>query len=97
LSDLELTLNPRMRTTCVTRQPVVRLDYELHGAEYSSSQEIPHLSWNPKVHYRVHNTPLPRPCGTFHKKFLFTVRSCWLFVQPPDWRTTPCRFSATAY
>jgi hypothetical protein len=24
---------------------------------HSSSQEIPHLLWNPKVHYRVHNSP----------------------------------------
>jgi hypothetical protein len=24
---------------------------------HSSSQEIPHVLWNPKVHYRVHNSP----------------------------------------
>ena len=27
----------------------------------------------------------------------FTVRSCKHLVQPPSWRTTPCRLPATAY
>ena len=29
--------------------------------------------------------------------YVFTVRSCYQLAQPPSWRTTPCRLSATAY
>ena len=28
---------------------------------FSASQEIPHVVWNPKVHYRTHKCPLPGP------------------------------------
>ena len=24
---------------------------------FSASQEIPHILWNPKIHYRIHNSP----------------------------------------
>ena len=28
---------------------------------FSASQEIPLILWNPNVHYRIHNSPLPLP------------------------------------
>ena len=28
---------------------------------FAASQEIPHILWNPKVHYRMHNNPSPVP------------------------------------
>ena len=37
----------------------------------------------------------------FYESFVtgygFTVRRSWNLAQPPCWRTTPCRLSATAY
>ena len=36
-------------------------------------------------------------CLCFVSMPVFTVRSCQRLAQPPSWKTTPCRLSATAY
>ena len=36
-------------------------------------------------------------CLCFITKPVFTVRCCLHLTQTPDWRTTPCRLSTTAY
>ena len=37
-----------------------------------------------------------RPCE-YYLTWVFTGRYCQHLAQPPSWRTTPCRLSATAY
>jgi len=34
-------------------------DPSLEANRFSASQEIPHLTWYPKIHYHIHNSPLP--------------------------------------
>jgi len=36
-------------------------------------------------------------CEYFVTKSILTGRSCKHLAQPPNWSTTPCRLSATAY
>jgi hypothetical protein len=33
--------------------------YSLEAKRFEASQEIPYISWNPKVHYRINKFPTP--------------------------------------
>jgi hypothetical protein len=53
---------------------------------------------NPKVHHRTHNSPqFPRLCVVFGNKYWVLWGGLIAPAQPPSWRTTHCRLSATAY
>jgi len=47
----------------------------LETDSHSASQEIPHLLWNPKVHYRFRKIlQILSPCRK--TPFFFTVKNC---------------------
>jgi hypothetical protein len=54
-------------------------------------KKYPAFLWSPKVHHRVHIFE------TFRNNNKFYSEGLQPHVQPPSWRTTPCRLSATAY
>jgi hypothetical protein len=68
-----------------------------------ASREIPRFLWNLTVYYFVHKSPplvklLPstRPCITFLIVRVSYVEELLPLAQPPKWRTTLFRLSATA-
>ena len=61
--------------------------YLLHGAgpsweanRFSTSQEVPRILWNPKVHYRIHKCPPPAPILN-HTDPLHALRSHLLKIH----------------
>jgi hypothetical protein len=58
---------------------------------------LPHSQEPATCPYHQRISPGPRLCDLFRNMVFFTMRTCQHLAQPPSWRTTPCRLSATAY
>ena len=48
---------------------------------FSASQEIPHILWNPTVHYSIDNSPPPIPILSQINPVLI-IPSCFLKIHP---------------
>ena len=58
---LTYLLHPLSRYTCACLLTYL-LTYSMEQSPYwEASQDIPHISWNPNIHYRIHKCPPPVP------------------------------------
>ena len=48
--------------------------------QFSASQEIPRILWNPNVHYRIHKLPLPVPIPS-QLDPVHTPKSLFLMIE----------------
>ena len=58
-SNVAITWNTYLLTYSLTFSMVQSPSWEANW--FAASQEIPRISWNPKVHYRTHKRPPPVP------------------------------------
>jgi hypothetical protein len=88
-------------------QEITRFSWnpQVHYRVYKIPPPVPVLSQvNPvhvpyyflKFHFNI-NLQSRGSCNRLVLRPVFTVRTCKHIAQPPSWRTTPSRLSATAY
>ena len=69
---------PRLRLIQFIRANSMEKSPSWKAISSSASQEIPRISWNPKVHFRIHNSPSPIPIldqiNPFHASTLQTLK-----------------------
>ena len=69
----------RMMTNCTEQSP------SWEANRFSANQEIPRILWNPKLHYRIHNSPLPVPVSNPVQSMLLHITSSCVIRNWKTW------------